>query len=114
MYLTNTAITRVTRTGVQDASGKEYPADVIILANGFRVGAQLHQVNIKGSKGRTLVEYWTEKKAVSSYRSTTISEFPNFFILDGPSSNSGHFSVIYSVECQVQYVNKLVCLLERS
>jgi len=81
---------------------------VIILANGFAIGAHLAKLDIRGAKGRGLLEYWMEKKAVSSYRSAAMSEFPNFFVLDGPNSASGHFSVIYTVECQVEYVTKLV------
>jgi cation diffusion facilitator CzcD-associated flavoprotein CzcO len=87
-----------------------YPADVIVLANGFLIGGHLAKLDITGNKGRSLLEYWTEKEAVSSYKSAAMSEFPNFFMLDGPNSASGHFSVIYTVECQVNYVSKLVCL----
>lgn len=108
MYLTNTAITRIHPDAVEDAKGNRFPADVIILANGFAIGAHLAKLDIQGAKGRSLLEYWTAKEAVSSYRSAAMSEFPNFFMLDGPNSASGHFSVIYTVECQVEYVTKLV------
>ena len=108
MYLTNTALTRIHPDAVEDAMGNRYPADVIILANGFAIGAHLAKLDIQGKKGRGLLEYWMEKEAVSSYRSAAMSEFPNFFMLDGPNSASGHFSVIYTVECQVEYVTKFV------
>ena len=108
IFLTKTSLTRIAENGVYDANGKHFPAEVIVLANGFHIGGHLAKLDIQGSKGRNLLEYWTEKKAASSYRSAVISEFPNFFILDGPNSASGHFSVIYTVECQVEYVCKLV------
>jgi cation diffusion facilitator CzcD-associated flavoprotein CzcO len=108
MLLTNTRLTRISQDAVEDASGRQYLADVIVLANGFEIGGHLAKLDIRGCKGRSLLEYWGEKGAVSSYKSATISEFPNFFFLDGPNSASGHFSVIYTVEFQVNYVNKLV------
>ena len=108
MHLSNVPLTLITADGVQDSSCKRYPADVIVLANGFHIGAHLACLDIKGRKGKGLLEYWGEKMAVSSYKSATVSEFPNFFLLDGPNSASGHFSVIYTVECQVNYVTKLV------
>ena len=108
MHLTNTPLTLITPTAVQDNSGKTYPADVIVLANGFHIGANLARLDIKGLNGRGLLEYWADRGAVSSYKSAAVSEFPNFFLLDGPNSASGHFSVIYTVECQVNYVTKLV------
>jgi cation diffusion facilitator CzcD-associated flavoprotein CzcO len=109
MTLTNTPLSRITPDSVEDATGRQYPADVIILANGFEIGGHLAKLDIKGIKGRSLLEYWTEKEAVSSYKSAAMSEFPNFFVVDGPNSASGHFSVIYTIECQVGYINKLVC-----
>lgn len=108
MYLTRTALTRIAEYGVYDENGTYFPADVIILANGFAVGGHILSLNVTGSRGRTLLDYWKDKQALSSYRSAVVSEFPNFFILNGPNSASGHLSVIYTVECQVAYVCKLV------
>ena len=108
MNLTNIPLTQIYPDSIQDASGKIYPADIIVLANGFHLGANLAQVDIKGSKGQSLLEYWGQKESLSCYKSAAVSEFPNFFLLDGPNSASGHFSVIYTVECQVNYVTKLV------
>ena len=108
MYLTRTPLTRIAEHGVYDADGTYFPADVIILANGFAVGGHILSLDVIGSKGRTLLDYWKDKQALSSYMSAAVSAFPNFFILNGPNSASGHLSVVYTVECQVAYVCKLV------
>lgn len=108
MHLTKTPLTKITEDAVIDATGTRYPADVIILANGFLIGGHIAKLNVTGRNGLSLLQYWAEKEAVSCYRSVLISEFPNFFMIDGPNSASGHFSVIYSVECQVAYTCKLV------
>lgn len=36
------------------------------------------------------------------------SDFPNFFILMGPNTVTGHLSVIYTVECQINFVLRLI------
>jgi len=110
MTLTKTPLTKITKDAVFDGNGTRYPADVIVLANGFQIGGHIAKLDVTGRNGRNLLQYWAEKEAVSCYRSVLISEFPNFFMIDGPNSASGHFSVIYSVECQVEYACKLVCL----
>jgi hypothetical protein len=33
-----------------------------------------------------------------------VSGFPNFFMLYGPNTNLGHNSIIFMIECQVQYI----------
>lgn len=108
MQLTNTPLVRINEHSVSDSLGNEFPADVIVLATGYQIGGHLAKLSVFGKEGKKLLDYWAGKGAVSSYRSTLISGFPNFFVLDGPNSASGHFSVIYTVECQVEYVTKLV------
>ena len=38
----------------------------------------------------------------------TAPNFPNLFVLYGPNSNLGHNSIIFMIECQVNYVIKLL------
>ena len=37
-----------------------------------------------------------------------VPEFPNFFILMGPNTVTGHLSVIYTVECQINFTLRLL------
>jgi hypothetical protein len=46
--------------------------------------------------------------AASSYFGTCLSEFPNFFIMMGPNTLSGHLSVIYTTECQINYTMRVL------
>lgn len=39
---------------------------------------------------------------------TCLSAFPNFFMLMGPNTLSGHLSVIYTSECQINYVLRVI------
>lgn len=111
MHLTNSPITRILRDKVEDDSGNIYPADIIVLATGFKIGGHLENLDIKGCNGRNLNDYWSDKEAASTYKSALVSEFPNMFLLAGPNSGNGLFSVLYTVECQVDYVCKLVLIL---
>jgi cation diffusion facilitator CzcD-associated flavoprotein CzcO len=49
MYLTDDTIVRVTPQGVVGKSGREYPADVIVLANGFQTQKFIQPVRIVNS-----------------------------------------------------------------
>lgn len=52
--------------------------------------------------------------AASSYFGTCLSNFPNFFIMMGPNTLSGHLSVIYTSECQINFTLRAIRpILER-
>lgn len=44
----------------------------------------------------------------SSYMGTCVSAAPNFFMMMGPNSVSGHLSVVYTSECQINYALRLM------
>lgn len=44
----------------------------------------------------------------SSYLGTCLSGFPNFFMLMGPNTLSGHLSVIYTTECQINFIIRII------
>jgi len=39
-----------------------------------------------------------------AFKGTSMANFPNYFYILGPNTASGHSSLIYIVECQVNYV----------
>lgn len=44
----------------------------------------------------------------SAYFGTCVSGFPNFFMLMGPNTVTGHLSVIYTVECQINFTIRVI------
>lgn len=44
----------------------------------------------------------------SAYFGTCVSGFPNFFIMMGPNTLSGHLSVIYTTECQINFTMRVI------
>ncbi|KAI1128371.1 putative monooxygenase [Nemania abortiva] len=103
-------IEEVTENGVRTESGRDVHADAIILANGFEVLDILSNLNIHGEGGLSIADHWDtfSEGAPSSYFGTCLSGFPNFFILMGPNTASGHGSVSYTTECQIGFILRVI------
>ncbi|USP82605.1 cyclohexanone 1,2-monooxygenase [Curvularia clavata] len=103
-------VERITETGVVTKSGREIDADSIILATGFATQQMLFPMEIVGRDGMSLAQYWnkTSQGVAQAYFGTVVPQFPNFFILMGPNTVTGHLSVIYTVECQINFTLRLL------
>ncbi|ROO86002.1 cation diffusion facilitator CzcD-associated flavoprotein CzcO [Actinocorallia herbida] len=79
-------IERVTPTGLRTKDGTEHPADVLILATGFRLASDpevFRRTPVRGRDGFDLAErYATERLA--SYEGVTQPGLPNHFMMFGP------------------------------
>lgn len=109
-------VEELTASGVRTKSGRELSADAIIMATGFQVFRMLFPMEIHGQDGVQLNEYWDKhyQGAAQAYLGTSVPGFPNFFTLMGPNTVTGHLSVIYTVECQINYVLRLLDPLIKS
>ena len=103
--LVNDGIVRITPSGVLTEDGTEHPLDVLVLATGFHPNKYLWPMEIRGL-GRTLDEVWGEDPR--AYLGITVPGFPNLFVLYGPNTNPLVGSVIFTLECQVNYVVRCV------
>ncbi len=102
------AVAQVRGQNVVTRSGVEVPADVIVLATGFKVLQFLWPMDIIGKSGTTLREQWGANDA-RAYLGVTVPDFPNFFILNGPNTNAGHGgSAIHATEFQVRYTMQAI------
>ena len=100
--LVTTGVERITATGVVGTDGVEHPADVIILATGFKAQAPLFPMEIVGTQG-SIRDHWGDDNP-RAHLGITVPHFPNFFILYGPNTNGGHGgSAVFNSECQVRY-----------
>jgi 4-hydroxyacetophenone monooxygenase len=82
--------------------GIEHPADVIVLATGFKAQMPLWPMHVEGTQG-TIRDAWGDDNP-RAYLGITVPHFPNLFILYGPNTNGGHGgSAVYNSECQVRY-----------
>ena len=94
------AVAEIRPHSVVAADGVERPADVIVAATGFRIGAAFAQ--IRGRDGRTLAAHWRGEP--QAHKGTTIAGFPNLFMMLGPHTGLGHTSVLLMIEAQIGYL----------
>jgi cation diffusion facilitator CzcD-associated flavoprotein CzcO len=105
-------IAEVTASGIRTEDGSERPADVLVLATGFKTHDFVAPMEIAGAGGRTLAEAWgAEPRA---YLGITVPGFPNLFLLYGPNTNGGTGSVIYTIEAAMAHVISAIETLERA
>jgi cation diffusion facilitator CzcD-associated flavoprotein CzcO len=107
--LITTRIREVRPHAIVTDDGQEHGVDTIVLATGFA----LMQVAdpLRGRDGVPLAERWTERR--EAYLGTMVAGYPNYFMLLGPHTATGHTSVLLYVEAQIEYILQCLRHLER-
>ncbi|MGB1881051.1 MAG: NAD(P)/FAD-dependent oxidoreductase, partial [Gammaproteobacteria bacterium] len=75
-------------------------------ATGFDAHRFIRGVQISGLNGVTVDEAW--KDGLYAHRSMSLPGFPNLFMMIGPNSPIGNFSLIMVAEEQIRYILALV------
>ncbi|KAF2708438.1 dimethylaniline monooxygenase [Pleomassaria siparia CBS 279.74] len=101
-------VIEITKDSVITKAGRTIPADAIIYATGFRTQDWLWPMEIRGIDGQEMHELWEKRGQVQAYYGTAHDQFPNWFTLYGPNTGSGHNSVIYQTECQVNFLCRML------
>jgi len=104
--LVTEAIARIEPEGIRMQDGTLHELDVIALATGFKADAYLRPMNVTGRNGVHLNDVWARRAA--AYLAVSIPDFPNLFLLNGPSSPVGNFSLIDIAEQQMNYTLQLI------
>ncbi|HQV58732.1 MAG TPA: NAD(P)/FAD-dependent oxidoreductase [Ilumatobacteraceae bacterium] len=102
--LVTDAITHITPAGIVTADGQERAVDTIIFATGYETTRYVSAIEITGRDGLALNQAWAE--GAEAYLGISTTGFPNLFMLYGPNTNHG--SIIYMIECQVDYVVRML------
>jgi cation diffusion facilitator CzcD-associated flavoprotein CzcO len=95
-------IAEVDTRGITDAIGKYHAVDAIIFGTGFNTTRLPLTDQIYGADGHTMAEVWDGNP--TAYLGTSVNGFPNCYLIHGPNIGSGHNSVIYMIESQVNYI----------
>ena len=103
---------RITERGLLTARGEERPADVIVFGTGFRATDPLGELPIVGRGGVSLAERWRD--GMEAHRGTTISGLPNFFLMPGPNTGTGHTSQVFMIEAQIRHAIALLRQMDES
>jgi len=104
-------IDRIEPNGVRMADGTFHELDTIILATGFHADRFIRPAGVTGQGGRTLDEAWAMRP--TAYYAVSVPDFPNFFMLNGPTGPVGNFSLIDIAEMQWGYIEQLLDVLRR-
>lgn len=100
--LVTDAIAEIRPRAIVTADGKVRPVDVIAYATGYVAAEAVPPFPISGRGGRRMDETW--RNGGEAYLGTTVSGFPNLFLIVGPNVGLGHNSMIYMMESQFNYV----------
>lgn len=92
--------------GVRTKDGQLHEFDVLVLCTGFDGFAFMRPMAMTGRDGLTLAQAW--EKGPRALRSLTIPGFPNFFMLIGPHSPIGNYSLIPLAESQSMYAMQCI------
>jgi cation diffusion facilitator CzcD-associated flavoprotein CzcO len=95
----------------KDAEEKTIPTDIIVLANGYEAHHWLHPLKMTGIGGKDLIETMMERGGPQAYQGTALDGFPNFQMIFGPNTVTGHSSVILATENMTDYTMKFVKLV---
>jgi 4-hydroxyacetophenone monooxygenase len=110
--LVNERVVRVEPHAVVTEAGATFDADVLVLGTGFHPNKYLWPMEITGRDGRVLHDEWGDDPR--AHVGITVPGFPNLFCLYGPNTNPVVGSVVFVLECQVNYVVKAIgAMLER-
>lgn len=123
--LVTQAVERIVPSGVVGADGTLFACDVIVWGTGFKATEFVAPMQIYGeatpgdqTAGGTqaapeLGTLWRSHPAATRL-GITVAGFPNLFMLVGPNTGLGHNSIIFMIECQVDYVARALKMLRRS
>ncbi len=84
------------------------PCDALIFANGYETGEWLHPLDVKGRDGCSLHKVWESRGGSQAYLGTAMDGCPNFFLIFGPNTATGHSSVILASENMVNHSLKFI------
>lgn len=104
--LETAGIEKVIAEGIVTKDGKLHPLDILVLGTGFDPAAYMRPMEFRGRDGLSIEDAW--KKKIQAYRSICLPDFPNFFLMLGPNSPIGNFSVIAMSELQTDYILQLI------
>jgi cation diffusion facilitator CzcD-associated flavoprotein CzcO len=95
-------IDHVEARGIVTSDGELHEVDVIALATGFDAHAFLRPTQLIGRDGITLDEAWRD--GPRAHLTVALPGFPNFFMMLGPHSPVGNYSLTAIAETQAAHI----------
>ncbi|HME79701.1 MAG TPA: NAD(P)/FAD-dependent oxidoreductase [Mycobacterium sp.] len=104
--LETAAIDRFEKRGIRTVDGRLHAADIVVMATGFNAHDYVRPATVRTHDGHTLSNAWSA--GPRAYKSVAIQGMPNLFMLLGPHSPIGNFSLVQVAETQAAYVLKWI------
>jgi len=95
--LVTDTINEITKDGIKTNDGTLHQVDTILFATGFDLEMSARPFDLVGLSGQPT------NIALKANFGITHPEYPNAFVLLGPGTGLGHNSIIFMIECQVNY-----------
>ena len=99
-HLVTDAIEHVTANGIK-TDKEELKLDMIVYATGFDIEGSICGFDTYGRNNTLLRDHFETQPC--AYLGITVPTFPNFFYVLGPNTVLAHSSLIFMIECQVEY-----------
>lgn len=99
-------IALIVKDGIITKQGEHLLFDTIILATGY--AADQYPLVVNGKHGETIQEHFAAQGGATAYLGTCVPGFPNFYLIGGPNTATGHTSVIFTEEVQINYILQLI------
>ncbi|MGH9037278.1 MAG: flavin-containing monooxygenase, partial [Acidimicrobiia bacterium] len=103
-------ITEIGPAWIRTDDGARYEIDTLILGTGFQVMPVADPLT--GRDGQALARRWSARR--EAYLGTTVAGYPNYFMLVGPNTATGHTSVLLYLEGQIEYIVQALGHMERT
>ena len=100
--LVTESIQQIEPTGVRTEDGELHGLDVLVLATGFDPTRFILPTSVTGENGVDLEKRWD--CAPRAHRAVCVPQFPNLWMIEGPTGPVGNLSLITISEYQIGFV----------
>ena len=100
--LVTEAIQRIEPRGVRTRDGCLHELDTLVLATGFDPTRFILPIRVTGEGGADLEKRWDG--APRAHRAMSVPDFPNLWMIEGPTGPVGNLSLITISEYQIDYL----------
>lgn len=104
--LVTDGIDYIDERGIQTKQDGHHQLDVLILSTGFNPTAYMRPMDLRGNNGVRIDDSWNQK--IRTYRSVCMPDYPNNFLMLGPNTPIGNYSVTLMSEVQTKYILQLI------
>ncbi len=109
--LVTAGIESIEPRGIRTADGRLHELDVLVMATGFHALNYTYNFDVRNDAGDSLSAQWSE--GAQALHGVAVENFPNYFMLIGPHSPVGNFSLTAIAEIQMDYLMGLIDILKR-